>query len=255
MLTLRDKVCIITGASSGIGQTTAVLFSTLGSKLVLNGRNEKNLAETVQLCENKNNIVQIVGDLTDSQIQRLILKICVEKFGRIDVLVNNAGILQNGGIENLKMEDYENLMNVNVKSVISLTQLCLPYLIESKGSVVNVSSVAGSRSFPNVLAYCMSKAALDQFTKCVALEVADKGVRVNSVNPGVIITNIHKRAGHDEEQYKQFLEHCKNTHALGRPGTANEVANTIAFLASDNASFITGELVHVDGGRHAMTPR
>jgi NAD(P)-dependent dehydrogenase (short-subunit alcohol dehydrogenase family) len=85
--------------------------------------------------------------------------------------------------------------------------------------------------------------------------LADKQVRVNSVNPGVIITNLHKRAGHTDDQYTKFLEHCKSTHALGRPGTADEVANTIAFLASDSASFITGELVHVDGGRHAMTPR
>ena len=214
----------------------------------------------------------------------------------ITIQINSAGIIQSGGIDTMKMEDFDNQMNINVKTIINLTQKCLPHLITEKGSIVNVSSVTGSRSFPGVLAYCMSKAALDQFTKCVALELADKGVRVNSVNPGVIVTNLHKTSGHNDEQYAkvmnftnlsqqiqlkfnffiQFLEHSKTTHALGRPGSSDEgkynirvdtgkffdnqikyeiVANAIAFLASDSASFITGELIHVDGGRHAMTPR
>lgn len=179
----------------------------------------------------------------------------MKAFGQIDVLVNAAGMLKGGSVETMKMEDYESSMSVNVTSVIRLTQACVPHIIKQKGCIVNVSSVTGTRSFPGVLPYCVSKAALDQFTKCIALELADKGVRVNSVNPGVIVTNLHRRAGQSEEQYAKFLENCKNTHALGRPGQPDEVANTIAFLASDNASFITGELVHVDGGRHAMTPR
>lgn len=120
---------------------------------------------------------------------------------------------------------------------------------------MNVSSVNGIRSFPNVLAYCMSKAAIDQFTRCAALDLAPKQVRVNSVNPGVIVTEIHKRAGMSSEEYEQFLKKCKQTHALGRPGEVEEVAKTIAFLASDDASFITGASVPVDGGRHAMCPR
>ena len=105
----------------------------------------------------------------------------------------------------MKMEDFDNQMNINVKTIINLTQKCLPHLITEKGSIVNVSSVTGSRSFPGVLAYCMSKAALDQFTKCVALELADKGVRVNSVNPGVIVTNLHKTSGHNDEQYAKVM--------------------------------------------------
>ena len=101
----------------------------------------------------------------------------------------------------------------------------MPHRIAAKGNVVNVSSVTGTRSFPGVLTYCMSKAALDQFTKCVALEVAGSGVRVNAVNPGVIVTNLHKTSGQDEETYKKFLEHSKTTHALGRAGTADEGLN------------------------------
>lgn len=146
-------------------------------------------------------------------------------------------------------------MNINVRSVFHLTQLAVPYLIATKGNIVNVSSVNGIRSFPGVLAYNISKSALDQFTQCVALELADKQVRVNSVNPGVIVTNIHKRGGMDEEAYAKFLEHSKATHALGRAGNVEEVAEAIAFLASDRSSFITGTLLPVDGGRHSMCPR
>jgi NAD(P)-dependent dehydrogenase (short-subunit alcohol dehydrogenase family) len=109
--------------------------------------------------------------------------------------------------------------------------------------------------FPGVLSYCISKAGVDQLTRCAALELAPKGVRVNSVNPGVIITHCHKRSGMTEEAYAKFLEHSKTTHALGRPGTAEEVAKAIAFLASDDASFITGVTLPVDGGRGIMCPR
>lgn len=105
------------------------------------------------------------------------------------------------------------------------------------------------------MSYCISKAGVDQLTRCSALELAPKGVRVNSVNPGVIITDCHKRAGMSEEAYAKFLEHSKTTHALGRPGTADEVAKAIAFLASDDASFITGVTLPVDGGRGVMCPR
>lgn len=101
----------------------------------------------------------------------------------------------------------------------------------------------------------MSKAALDQFTRCAALDLAARQVRVNSVNPGVIITEIHKRAGMSSDEYQEFLKKCQETHALGRPGDAEEVAKTIAFLASDDASFITGASIPVDGGRHVMCPR
>ncbi|MEK7856518.1 MAG: SDR family oxidoreductase [Acidobacteriota bacterium] len=114
---------------------------------------------------------------------------------------------------------------------------------------MNVSSVTGLRAFPNVLAYCVSKAGTDQFTRCVALEMAPKGVRVNAVNPGVVVTNLHKRGGMSEENYETFLANAKNTHPLGRPGTAEEVADLIAFLASDKAGWITGASYAIDGGR------
>jgi Dehydrogenases with different specificities (related to short-chain alcohol dehydrogenases) len=130
-----------------------------------------------------------------------------------------------------------------------LMQKALPSLIERKGNIVNVSSVTGLRAFPGVLAYCVSKAALDQLTRCAALELAAKGVRVNAVNPGVVVTQIHKRGGMSEEAYAAFLEHSKQTHPLGRTGRPEEVADLVLYLASDQASWITGATYSIDGGR------
>ncbi|KAJ3604468.1 hypothetical protein NHX12_029208 [Muraenolepis orangiensis] len=242
---LKGKVALITGASSGIGAGTSVLFARLGALLALSGRDLDNLSSPLL----------VPGDLTEEESVKKAVEQTVAHFGRLDVLVNSAGILAMGSIETADLAQYDRVMNVNVRSVYRLTQLCVPHLIKTKGSIVNVSSVNGQRSFPEVLPYCMSKAAIDQFTSCVALELAPKQVRVNSVCPGVIITEVHKRAGLDEEQYAKFLEKCKQTHALGRPGEVEEVAQAIAFLASDASSFITGVHLPVDGGRHAMCPR
>ncbi|XP_043575619.1 3-oxoacyl-[acyl-carrier-protein] reductase FabG [Chiloscyllium plagiosum] len=195
------------------------------------------------------------GDLTDEVTVEKVVEETLNHYGRLDVLVNSAGILHMGTIETTSMEHFDQVMNVNVRSVYNLTRLAVPHLIQSQGSIVNVSSVNGQRSFPGVVAYCMSKSALDQFTRCLALDLAPKKVRVNAVCPGVIVTDIHKRAGLSEGDYAEFLNKCKVTHALGRPGQVDEVAQAIAFLASDAASFITGVTLPVDGGRHAMCPR
>ena len=128
-------------------------------------------------------------------------------------------------------------------------QLAVPHLEASRGNIVNVSSVTGLRSFPGVLAYCVSKAGVDQLTRCAALELAPKGVRVNAVNPGVVVTGLHRSGGMNTEAYAAFLEHSKTTHPLGRVGDANEVAELIVFLASDKAAWITGETISIDGGR------
>ena len=188
-------------------------------------------------------------------ISKNIVDKTIEKFGQIDILVNSAGIIKSGPFETSSVANFDELMNINVRSVVVLTQLCIPHLKKTKGSVVNVSSVNGIRSFANVGYYCMSKAAVDMFTKCLALELAPDGVRVNAVNPGVVVTNIHKRGGMDDEQYRGFLERAKQTHPLGRPGETEEVANAITFLASKQASFMTGNLTPVDGGRNCVCPR
>jgi len=254
MSNLKGKVTLITRASSGIGAAAAVSFAGLGAKLVLSGRNEVNLQHVRDECvrllpaEAEQPLLVIADLYSEADVARLV-DTTIKKFKCLDVLINNAGIYELGSIESTSLEQYDRVMNVNVRSVYQLTMLCVPHLIATGGNIVNVSSISGSCSFPADLAYSLSKAALDQMTSCIALELASKGVRVNSVNPGVIITEIHKRGGMTDDDYTRFLERSKRTHPLGRVGDADEVARAIVFLASSNASFITGEHLHIDGGR------
>jgi NAD(P)-dependent dehydrogenase (short-subunit alcohol dehydrogenase family) len=247
---MRDKTVIVTGASSGIGRAAARLFAENGARVVAVGRNEKELSALRDECEAPAGTIKIhLADVRQiSQVERLAAE-TVETFGGIDALVNAAGIIANGSIETTTLDEWDKMLNVNLRAVFYIMQKCVPHLEKTKGNVVNVSSVTGTRAFPNVLAYCVSKAALDQLTRCSALELAPKGIRVNAVNPGVVVTNIHKRGGMDEEKYAQFLEHSKTTHPLGRVGDASEVAELIYFLASEKASWITGATYEIDGGR------
>ncbi len=253
-MSFNGKVILITGASSGIGAGTAEHFAKLGASLALVGRNANNLSEVIKKCgEINQSILPIVADVnTDA---KRIIDETIAHFGRLDVLVNNAGVGAKSSIESTSMEPYDYIMTTNLRSVYELTTYAVPHLITTKGNIVNVSSTAGLRPFPIILTYCMSKAALDQFTKCVSLELAPKGVRVNSVNPAVIKTNFHKNMGFDKAEYDLYLENCKKSHALGRVGEVSEVAEAIAFLAGDSASFITGILLPVDGGKSNMCPR
>ncbi|XP_059083565.1 3-oxoacyl-[acyl-carrier-protein] reductase FabG-like [Tigriopus californicus] len=258
LVNLSGKVAIITGASSGIGAATAILFSKLGASLALTGRNALNLERTsaqLQVNEEQKKPLLIQADLSQESDTQKIMDETIKHFGRLDILVNNAGVIEMGSIENTSMDQYDRVMNVNVRAMYQLTMLATPHLIKTQGNIVNVSSVNGMRSFPGVLAYNISKAAVDQLTRCVALELAPKQVRVNCVNPGVTITELQKRGGLSDEAYAKFLERSKETHAMGRAGEPEEVAQAVAFLASSNASFSTGISLPVDGGRHAMCPR
>ena len=258
MSKLLNKVSLITGAGSGIGAATAVHFANLGSNLALTGRNLNNLENTRTQIYDKGYQVKvelIQADLSKENDTKRVIEETVKLFGKIDILVNSAGTLTKGSIEEISLEDYDSIMNINVRSVLHLTKLAVPHLKATKGSIVNVSSVTGLRAFPGVISYNISKAAIDQLTRTAALELAQYGIRVNAVNPGVIITELHKKSGMSQEQYSKFLEHSKTTHALGRVGTADEVAKAIAFLASDDSSFTTGISLPVDGGRSQMCPR
>jgi NAD(P)-dependent dehydrogenase (short-subunit alcohol dehydrogenase family) len=158
-------------------------------------------------------------------------------------------------VESTTDEAWDTMMDINARAPFRLMRAAMPALTASKGSVVNVSSVTGLRSFPGVLAYCVSKSAIDQLTRCAALEMASKGVRINAVNPGVVVSNLHRRGGMNEESYAAFLTRSRETHPLGRPGEATEIADLIFFLASDGAQWITGETISIDGGRHLTCAR
>lgn len=247
---------MVTGASSGIGRASALEFLRRGASVIGVGRNRNDLEYIGgEVGVSKDRFKSEVADVTDcDQIDRLVSEAAAD-FGRIDVLVNAAGILRSGNIENTTLEGWDEMMNINVRSVFYLMHKCIPHLELSKGNVVNISSVTGLRSFPNVLAYCVSKSAVDQLTRCTALELASKGIRVNAVNPGVVVTNLHRRGGMSETDYESFLQNARNTHPLGRPGEPGEVAKLVYFLASDDAKWITGATYSIDGGRNLTCAR
>jgi NAD(P)-dependent dehydrogenase (short-subunit alcohol dehydrogenase family) len=247
---MKDKVIIITGASSGIGRATAIKFAGKGAKIVAVGRNETELNSLRDEANTgSGEIFPHLADLSEiSQIERLVTD-TVDNFKKIDILINSAGIIASGSIEDTSLESWDKMFDVNLRSVFYIIQKSIPHLEKTRGSIVNVSSVTGLRAFPNVLAYCVSKAGIDQLTRCIALELAPKKIRVNAVNPGVVQTNLHKRSGMTEDDYQKFLEHSKHTHPLGRPGQPDEIAELIYFLASDKSSWITGATYEIDGGR------
>jgi len=247
---MKEKVCIVTGASSGIGRAAASLFASNNARVIAIGRNVEELTILKDEAQNTggNLTIQIADVSEPSQVEKIVCD-TMEIFGQIDVLVNAAGIILNGSIENTTLRDWDEMMNINLRAVFFMMQICIPHLEKTKGNIVNVSSVAGLRSFPNVLAYCVSKAAIDQLTRCSALELAPKGIRVNAVNPGVVTTSLHKRGGMSDEDYQSFLENSKKTHPIGRVGEPGEVADLIYYLASEKAAWITGATYEIDGGR------
>lgn len=252
----RDKTIIVTGATSGIGRASALAFAREGGAVVLVGRDQSALAEALAACRASGGAaVTCAADLTAADAPARIVEAALGAFGRIHVLVNAAGIIASAPLESTTDELWDSMMGINARAPFRLMREALPHLKATKGSVVNVSSVNGLRSFPGVLAYCVSKAAVDHLTRCAAIELAPLGVRVNAVNPGVTVTNLHRRSGMGDEQYAAFLDRSKTTHPLGRPGDAEEIADLILFLASDRAGWMTGETIPIDGGRHLTCAR
>lgn len=248
-MSFSGKVILITGASSGIGAACAEYFAKEGALLALVGRNAdkfRNVVKKINQINAATDPLVILRDVTTETEQ--IIDETIRKYNRLDILINNAGFAIRGTVENTKISDFDSVFATNVRAVFLLTQLATPHLIASKGNVVNVSSVGGLRAMKNNISYSMAKAAVDHFTRCAALELASKGVRVNSVNPALIVTDFHLNLGMSTEQYRDYVETFGKQHPIGRAGQPEEVVRAIAFLSAESAGFVTGICLVIDGG-------
>ena len=242
------KVAVVTGASSGIGRATALALSRAGASVVLVSRDATALAAVAAGAEGPAHVV--AADVTADGTPERVTRETVERFGGLDVLVNAAGIIGTASTDATSDELFDRMMAINVRAPFRMMREAFPLLQARRGNVVNISSVNGLRAFAGVAVYCSSKAALDHLTRCAALDWAPHGVRANCVNPGVTVTNLHRRGGMDDARYDAFLQRAKETHPLGRPGTPEEIADAVLFVASDKAGWMTGDTIAVDGGRH-----
>ncbi|XP_049878985.1 3-oxoacyl-[acyl-carrier-protein] reductase FabG-like [Pectinophora gossypiella] len=246
-MSFENKVIIVTGASSGIGAATAILFAKEGANVVMVGRNETKLKNVSDSCAQvgKRPLV-IIADVSKDEDAKRIVKETIDKFGKLDVLVNNAGWSKSGTIlDGSILKSYDDTFSVNVRAVVHLTALAAPHLVKSKGNIVNVSSIAAltTPKASNMIAYFVSKAALDHFTRGAANELAPSGVRVNSVNPGPVVTDFMKNQGLDTK-----FEDFTYLTALDRVSQPDEIANMIEYLAGEKAVGITGSIFVVDNG-------
>jgi len=248
----QSKVVIITGSSSGIGAATAVKFAEAGADVVIHGRRESELEEVKAQClragKGNTKVHAVVGDITKDDVRQKLVNETIEKFGKLDVLFNNAGVWDPAAFSESPVELYDKIFNVNVRSLIALTQLAVPHLIKTKGNIINNSSVAGVKPKATGIYYGVSKAAVNHFSKCLAVDLGPKGVRVNCVNPGFFPdTNAVTRVI-GEDAKAAFKTSIADMNPLRRTGELDELTGAILFLASEKASFITGILFPVDGG-------
>jgi len=246
--TFAGKVAVVTGASSGIGRAIAAGLAQAGASVVLVSRDAAALAEAAAAAGSATHTV--AADVTAADAPARIVAGAVERFGGLDILVNAAGVIGTAATDATPDDLYDRMMAINVRAPFRLMREAFPQLKARRGNVVNISSVNGLRAFAGVAVYCASKAALDHLSRCAALDWAPHGVRVNCVNPGVTVTNLHRRGGMDETRYAAFLERAKETLPLGRPGTPEDIAAAVLFVASEQASWMTGDTIAVDGGRH-----
>jgi len=240
-----DKVIVITGGNRGIGLATAKCFSNEGAIVVIAARN-KELGE-MRAQELGGKFFQT--DVTIEVDCIKLIKETIKNFGKIDVLVNSAGIIyRNKTVEQTTIEEWDNIFDTNMKSMFMVTKYAIPELRKTKGSIVNLSSYVGLVGFRGSSAYAASKAAIINFTRSVALDHAKEGIRVNCVCPGSVATDMIESAWEQYGNVEEARMLWESKHPMGRIATPEEVAKTILFLASGDASFITGAAIPVDGG-------
>lgn len=247
------KVICITGGGSGIGADAAINLAKLGASVALVDRNAGRLNEVAEKIRSSGSLepLAIVADVTTDTDQ--IINATIQQFGKLDVLINNAGVLRFNNDEPLgSLDTFDEIFNTNVRSVLALTKLAVPHLEQTKGNVINISSVTGTIASDTHTAYSLSKAAVDHLTRCAAIELAPKGIRVNAIKSGLIRTSIFEAAGLRAQQIDGIYEYGRQKYPAGRVGVAEDITRAIAFLANGAARFITGHLMIVDGGEHLV---
>jgi NAD(P)-dependent dehydrogenase (short-subunit alcohol dehydrogenase family) len=245
---MKDKVVLITGATSGIGKATALKFGAAGAKVVVSGRRGAEGAAVVGAIKSAGGEATFVkADVAvEDEVKNLVAK-TVETYGRLDIAFNNAGVELTGAIVDSEKAEHQRVFDINVWGVLASMKHEIPAMIANGGgSIINTSSIAGHIGMAGAASYIASKHAVEGLTKTAALEYAKEGIRVNAVAPGAIATDMIDRfAG---EEGSEMREGLAQMHPLGRLGTSDEIADAVLFLASDGASFITGDSLKVDGG-------
>lgn len=243
MKRLEGKVAIVTGATAGIGRAIAVLFGSEGAKVVASGRNEERGAGVVKEIRDAGGEAEFFrADICSEGDLSALVAFAVEKYGRLDVLVNNAGSGLSKPLVEITGEEWDHVLAADAKSVFLTMKLALPHLVETKGNVVNLSSASVFKPMPRMHGYCAAKAAVNELSKTAAAEYAPQGVRVNVVAPGLTRTSILS-------QYtEEGVQRVAQAIPMQRVGEPEDIAKAVLFLASDDASYITGQVLSVDGG-------
>ncbi len=247
---LKDKVAIVTDGAAGIGKAICEVFAENGATVLVSDIDEENGVKTLgKVKEHSPNSLFIKADVSKEKDMKNLIETAIEKFGKIDIMVNNAGIHHMGPITELTEDTIDRLMNVNVKGTIWGMKHSIPHMLKNKGGVIiNLSSMSGVIGHPNVALYCATKGAILQLTKSVALEYATKGIRVNALCPGTIDTNIPRNLAKNSENPDAVIQTFIDAEPMKRLGTPEEIAKGALFLASDDSSFMTGACLMIDGG-------
>ena len=247
---LKDKVALITGGSLGLGKATAILFAEEGAKVVITGRTEKTLKEAVDEAKKKGlDLDYLVSDVSKEEDCKAAVDYVIEKYGKIDILFNNAGVLYVGTTHQTDTEIWDKTFAINVRGTFLMSKYAIPHMLEKGyGCIVNNSSVLGLKAVPGVAAYNATKGAVTQLTRSTALEYADKGIRVNAICPGTIDTPMVDSLLDQMPDRADATELFKSFHPMGRFGTPEEIAHSVLFLCEDNVGFMTGTMLSVDGG-------